>query len=146
MKYSVNEAFFNFPDDLIDRSVNMLMSPDGTGVSYVITRDRLLEGEVLEGFVARQLKDLSRQVSKFREISRGPAQFGPKAQQQIGLQIESTFKQQANEIFQQQAVLKLMGGSHVLILTATAFHVFTSQEQAQWQHALESCVLNFPEA
>lgn len=142
MKYQVNEAQFQLPDDLVDRSVNMLMSPDGTGVSYVITRDQLNEGEVLESFVARQLKDLSRQVSKFREISREPALFGSKGQQKAGLQIESTFKQQGSEIFQRQALLQPVGDSKVLIVTATAFRVFTKNEQTQWLQTLESCVLN----
>ncbi|CAB5723514.1 Uncharacterized conserved protein [Delftia tsuruhatensis] len=141
MKYTCNEASFELPDELIDRSVHMLMSPDGTGVSYVITRDRLLEGEALEGFVSRQLKDLSRQSSKFREISRSPAQWGQRAPHAMGLQIETSFRQQGRDVFQRQAVVQLPDTPRVLILTANAFKPFTEHELAQWHKALASCVL-----
>ena len=141
MKYVCNVATFDLPDDLVDRTVNMLMSHDGVSVSYVITRDQLLEGERLEGFVSRQLKDLSRQVSKFKETSRSEVRLGVAERVALGLQIDASFKQQGREIFQRQAVVQLPGGSRVLILTASAFRPFIDEEIAQWQKALASCTL-----
>ncbi len=138
MKYATNEASFEFPNDLTDRSVNMLMSRDGASVSYVITRDRLQEGEDLQQFIQRQFKDLSRQVSKFKELSREDALFGHVRHGKTGVQIQSTFKQHGNEVHQRQAILLLDDGTQVLIVTATALRKFTAAEEADWTHMLAS--------
>ena len=138
MKYLTNEASLELPNDLTDRSVNMLMSRDGASVSYVITRDRLLEGEDLQQFIQRQLKDLSRQVSKFKELAREEAVFGQGAQRRSGTQIQSCFKQHGNEVFQRQALVLLDDGVRVLIVTATALRKFIASEETDWLHMLAS--------
>ena len=140
MKYATNEASFEFPNDLTDRSVNMLMSRDGASVSYVVTRDRLLEGEDLQQFIQRQLKDLSRQVGKFKEIAREEAHFGQGSNRKFGIQIQSSFKQHGNEVFQRQALVLLDDGALVLIVTATALRKFIASEESDWAHMLASYV------
>ena len=138
MKYVVNEGGFELPDGLTDRSVNMLMSSDGVSVSYVVTRDRLQEAEDLQQFIQRQFKELSRQVSKFKELARAEALFGQGRQGKTGVQIQSTFKQHGNEVHQRQAVVLLDDGTQVLIVTATALRKFTAAEEAGWTHMLTS--------
>ncbi|THJ31583.1 DUF1795 domain-containing protein [Lampropedia aestuarii] len=135
MKYIVNEGNFDIPDGLTDKTVNMLMTPDGQHVSYTMTRDKLQEGESLQDFINRQLKELSRQVSKFNELERLETPFANSPQP--GWDIKSFFKQNGREFHQRQMVVLLRDERHVFIVTGTAFNAWSDSDLAAWQTMLK---------
>jgi hypothetical protein len=139
LRYHFHEGVITAPDHLIDRTVNMLISPDGTGLSVVVSRDRLQAGEALEQFIRRQMIDLSRQVSKLEEVGRADAIAGAAgAHQLMGVQIASRFKQHGQQAHQLQAIFVLPDGEKVLILTATSLAPHTNAEKAIWQELLST--------
>lgn len=135
MKYTVNEGNFNIPDGLTDKTVNMLMTPDGQQVSYTMTRDKLQEGELLPNFITRQLKELSRQVSKFSELERLETPFANSPQS--AWDIKSFFKQNGREFHQRQVIVLLPDERQVFIVTGTAFNAWTDQDLAAWHSMLK---------
>jgi hypothetical protein len=142
MKYEIDEGAFAIPDTLVDRTVNMLMSPDGRGVSVVVTRDRLQSGEALDGFIKRQLADLSRRVNKFEELGRAPATLGTNPGTQItGVQIATRFKQSSQLTHQLQAIFELSNRNHLLIFTCSSLAPHTEADKSTWQQLLASFAL-----
>ncbi|THJ30658.1 DUF1795 domain-containing protein [Lampropedia aestuarii] len=140
MKYLINEGILEIPDNLIDRSVNMLVTQDGKEVSYTISRDKLQTAEPLTAFIDRQLSDLSRQVSKFVESERIEINFKKSAQ--TGYQITSSFKQNGREYHQKQMVLVLKDQESVLVVTGTSFEPWSSKNMAAWQSLLKNSELH----
>ncbi len=142
MKYEIDEGALTIPDTLVDRSVNMLMSPDGRGLSVVVTRDRLQSGEVIDEFIKRQFADLSRRVNKFEEIGRASAMLGSDPATQVaGLQIATRFKQSSQLTHQLQAVFELANRGHLLIFTGSSLAPHTDAEKMVWQQLLTSFVI-----
>lgn len=140
MKYTVNEATVDIPDGLTDKTVNMLMTPNGQHVSYTMTRDVLQEGEGLQDFIDRQLKELSRQVSQFTELARLETPFTNSPQP--GYDIKSFFKQNGREFHQRQAIVLLRDGRHVFIITGTAFNAWSGTDLAAWHTMLKHSQLH----
>jgi hypothetical protein len=139
MKYEIDEGSLTVPDGLVDRSVNMLMSPDGRNLSVVVTRDHLQSGETVDGFIKRQLADLSRRVNKFEEIGRAPAILGADPSTQIkGVQISTRFKQSGQLTHQLQAVFELVNRNHLLIFTCSSLAPHNDAEKSVWQQLLTS--------
>jgi hypothetical protein len=142
MKYDIFEGTLTVPEGLVDRSVNMLMSADGRGMSIVVSRDRLQAGEDIEHFIKRQMSDLSRQVTKLQEQGRAEAKLGPIAENgPIGIQIASTFKQHGQQIHQFQAIFPMTDDGRVLILTGTSLAPHTEEEKLVWQQLLSTFVV-----
>lgn len=140
MHYSINEGSIALPDHLIDRTVNMLMTPDGKGISYTISRDKLQAGENLTELIDRQLKDLSRQVSKFVEIERQAIPF--KNSPQTAYQITNSFKQNGREFYQRQIVVALKNADSILVVTGTSFAPWSDAEIAAWTTMLKNSQLH----
>jgi hypothetical protein len=138
LRYHINEGVITFPDTLVDRTVNMFMSPNGSGLSMVVSRDKLQAGESLDGFIKRQMGDLSRQVNKFEEIARAEATLGATDPGLKGVQIASRFKQHGQQVHQLQAVFLLPDGVSVLIVTGTALAPHTDVEKGIWKQTLST--------
>lgn len=132
MQYHIHEGSFDAPDDITDRSVNVLVAPGDAGVSVVVSRDRLQSGEGLEGFMKRQLADLARQVSKFQEITRKTVWLGPQSQNVQGIDIATQFKQQGQTIYQRQSAFVLPDGKRVLILTHSSPSAISEAQHKSW--------------
>jgi hypothetical protein len=142
MNYDINEGTLNIPEGLVDRSVNMLMTSDGRGMSIVVSRDVLQAGENLEQFIKRQMSDLSRQVTKLQEQGRSETKLGPVNEDGlVGMQIASSFKQHGQVIYQFQAAFVLSDGARVLIFTGTSIAPHTDAEKLTWQQLISSFVL-----
>lgn len=132
MQYHIHEGSFDAPPDIIDRSVNVLVAPGDTGVSVVVSRDRLQSGEVLEGFMKRQLSDLARQVSKLQETGRKAVWLGPQSQNVQGIDIATQFKQHGQAIHQRQSAFVLPDGRQVLILTYSTAAAISKEQHKSW--------------
>lgn len=136
MNYHINEGMFTIPASAQDRSVNMLMLNHGPGgLTLVVTRDQMHEGEELEPFVSRQLRTLASQVKKFEQHDKRALQVG--AVQLPALQVVTSFRQNGASIHQQQTVLRLDGNS-VLMFTLTCAAPLTADQRAYAQQLLDS--------
>ena len=77
MHYQINEGSFTVPEQAQDRSVNMLLLNFGPGgMTLVVTRDELPEGEGLDAFLSRQLRTLGSQVKNFKQQERTELSVG----------------------------------------------------------------------
>lgn len=136
MEYHINEGSFTIPAGAQDRSVNMLVLNVGPGgLTLVVTRDQVEEGEDLDGFLTRQLRTLASQVKGFKQQER--VALGVGAARLQGLQITSSFKQNNASIHQRQTVVRL-AGSAVLVLTLSCAAPLNTEQEAYLQQLLES--------
>ena len=140
MRYHLNEGQFDILDDgRIDRSMNVLAMPDGSGTTLIVSRDALQTQETLEQFVTRQMRDLTRQVSQLKEVSRGVVAIGSPIRDLRGIELVTQFRQNGQALYQRQAVCQLSPASrNVLILTASSAIPFDAEALAIWQRALAS--------
>lgn len=138
MDYQINEGNFTLPASATDRSVNMLVLNLGPGgLTLVVTRDQVQEGEDLDGFLTRQLRTLASQVKSFKQQERIALTVGAAGLQ--GLQVASSFKQNNASIHQRQSVVRL-AGSAVLVLTLTCAAPLSAEQNAYAQQLLDSFV------
>jgi len=142
MKYHIQEGRFDVPDDgRIDRSMNVLAMPDGSGTTLIVSRDALREQESLAQFVTRQMNDLTRQVSQLKEVSRTDIAVGPAIASLRAIELATQFRQNGQALHQRQAVFVLPqdpAGKAVLILTASSPVPFDADALALWRRTLES--------
>ena len=142
MKYHIQEGRFDVPDDgRIDRSMNVLAMPDGSGTTLIVSRDALRAQESLAQFVSRQMNDLTRQVSQLKEVSRTDIAVGPAIASLRAIELVTQFRQNGQALHQRQAVFLLPqdpAGKAVLILTASSPVPFDEDALALWQRTLES--------
>ncbi|OAK57018.1 hypothetical protein A3K87_03775 [Variovorax paradoxus] len=142
MKYHIQEGRFDVPDDgRIDRSMNVLAMPDGSGTTLIVSRDALREQESLAQFVTRQMNDLTRQVSQLKEVSRTDIAVGPAIASLRAIELATQFRQNGQALHQRQAVFLLPqdpAGKAVLILTASSPVPFDAEALALWRRTLES--------
>ena len=97
MRYHIQEGHFDLPDDgRIDRSMNVLAMPDGSGVTFIVSRDALRAHETLAQFVERQ-------VSQLQETSRNPIGVGPAMRSLAAIEIATRFRQNGQALHQRQA-------------------------------------------
>ena len=138
MNYHINEGSFTIPANAQDRSVNMLVLNLGPGgLTLVVTRDLVEEGEDLDGFLTRQLRTLASQVKGFKQQDRVALKVG--AEQLEALQIASSFKQNNASIHQRQTVARLAGRA-VIIFTLTCASPLNSEQEAYLKLLLDSFV------
>lgn len=129
MDYQISEGSFLVPDAFQDRSVNMLVLNHGPGgLTLVVTRDRLQEGEALDGFLGRQLRTLAAQVKRFRQQDMVALSVG--AAQLPAAQVATSFRQNNAGIHQLQTAILLADGA-VLVLTLSCASPLT-QEQSRY--------------
>lgn len=140
MRYHINEGQFDVPDDgRVDRSMNVLAMPDGSGTTLIVSRDALRTQENLAQFVARQMSDLTRQVSQLKELLRGEVVIGSPLHNLRGIELATQFKQNGQALYQRQAVFQQRAGSpDVLVLTASSPVPFDAEALALWQRTLAS--------
>ena len=142
MKYHIQEGRFDVPDDgRIDRSMNVLAMPDGSGTTLIVSRDALRAQESLAQFVSRQMNDLTRQVSQLKEVSRTDIAVGPAIASLRAIELVTQFRQNGQALHQRQAVFLLPqdpAGKAVLILTASIPVPFDEDALALWRRTLES--------
>lgn len=142
MKYHIQEGRFDVPDDgRIDRTMNVLAMPDGSGTTLIVSRDALREQESLAQFVTRQMNDLTRQVSQLKEVSRTDIAVGPAIASLRAIELATQFRQNGQALHQRQAVFVLPqdpAGKAVLILTASSPVPFDADALALWRRTLES--------
>jgi hypothetical protein len=136
MDYRIHEGSFTIPGQAQDRSVNMLLLNHGPGgLTLVVSRDRLQEGEPLDGFLKRQLRTLASQVKQFRQqdtvaLTVGPAQLP-------AVRVATSFKQNNATVHQLQTAIALDAGA-VLVLTLTCAAPLTAEQAAYGQQLLDS--------
>jgi len=136
MDYYINEGSFHIPEQAQDRSVNMLVLNHGPGgLTLVVTRDRLQEGEGLDGFLARQLRTLASQVKGFRQQDAVPLTVGPA--QLPTLRVATSFKQNQASIHQLQTAV-VLGGDAVLVMTLSSSLPLNAEQMAYSQQLLDS--------
>ncbi len=139
MRYHLNEGQFDTPDDgRIDRSMNVLAMPDGSGTTLIVSRDALQTQENLPQFVTRQMRDLTCQVSQLKEVSRGEVSVGSPVLNLWAIELVTQFKQNGQALYQRQAVFQLSGRRNVLIFTASSAIPFDAEGLALWQRTLAS--------
>ena len=136
MDYHINEGSFSIPDHTQDRSVNMLVLNHGPGgLTLVVTRDLVQEGEQLDGFLQRQLHTLATQVKNFKQQAAVSVSVG--AAQLPGVQIATSFKQNNATMYQLQTAIPLGAGA-VLVLTLSCASPLTAQQLDYARQLLDS--------
>jgi hypothetical protein len=136
MHYQINEGSFTVPEQAQDRSVNMLLLNFGPGgMTLVVTRDELPEGEGLDAFLSRQLRTLGSQVKNFKQQERTELSVG--SAQLPALQVAISFKQNNASVHQLTTVLALSDKA-VLVLTVTCASPLTAEQAAAAQKMLDS--------
>lgn len=136
MDYHINEGRFTIPDQAQDRSVNMLILNHGPGgLTLVVTRDVVQQGEALEAFVQRQLRTLASQVKQFKQNDPVALEVG--ANRLRAVQVNASFKQNNATIHQQQTAI-LLDEKKVLVLTLTCSAPLTAEQSAYAQQLLDS--------
>jgi len=128
MDYHINEGSFSIPDAAEDRSVNMLVLNLGPGgLTLVVTRDRLQQGEELAGFLARQVRTLASTVKGFSQRDTVALEAGPA--RLPALQVATAFRHNQAAMHQLQTAIAL-GADAVLVLTLSGAAPRTAQQDA----------------
>ncbi|GEM_PF-614823 len=136
--YQINEGSIDLPlQGRIDRTMNVLALPDGSGATYIIRRDELRPGEALLQFAERQLADLAMQVKGYQVVQQ-PSLLSPMAGVSDALEFAGAFTQNDQGIHQRQAALQLAGTSRVLIVTMSGFEPFDSDAIEAWAKVVRS--------
>ena len=139
MKYQINEGNFTIPDTTQDRTVNMLMLNYGPGgLTLVVTRDQIQQGETLDAMLTRQLRVLASQVKAFKEQQRELVVVG--AAQLQGVRVATSFKQNNASLHQLQTMVRV-GGDGVLVFTLSCASPLTAEQHACAQQVLDSFTL-----
>lgn len=136
MDYRISEGMFHVPDTAQDRSVNLLVLNHGPGgLTLVVTRDRLQEGEALDGFLGRQLRTLASQVKGFRQQESTALRAG--AAELPAARVATSFRQNNASIHQLQTAI-LLGDGAVLVLTLSCASPLTSEQTDYARRLLDS--------
>jgi hypothetical protein len=134
--YHIQEGAFTLPPQAQDRSVNMLVLNHGPGgLTLVVTRDVVQEGEALDAMLRRQLRTLGTQVKQLKQQEPVALQVGPAALP--AFQVALSFKQNNASVYQVQTVVALDGNA-VLAFTITCAAPLTSDQAAYAQEMLDS--------
>lgn len=136
MNYQIQEGVFVVPEQAQDRSVNMLVLNHGPGgLTLVVTRDLMQEGEPLDGMLRRQLRTLGTQVKQLKHQEPVALQVGPAALP--ALQVAVTFKQNNATVHQLQTMVSL-SDKVVLVFTITCAAPLNAEQAAYAQQMLDS--------
>lgn len=133
--YHINEATFDVPDGWPDQSINIFPSSRDvpTEFSLVVSRDEPQEGEQLDDYVARQLKQLYEQLPDLRVLRRDELPVDG----ETALEAEFTWRADAGTMRQRQVYIVRDGKA--LTLTATALERF----YAKYETVLDDLVSSF---
>ena len=132
MFYHLNEGRIDLPmQGRIDRTMNVLATPDGSGATYIISRDELRAGESLLQFAERQLADLAGQVKSY-QIVLAPTPLEPMTGVSAALEFAGAFTQNDQGILQRQAALQIADSRRVLIVTMSGFEPFDDEAIKAW--------------
>ncbi len=136
MQYQIHEGTFVVPAQAQDRSVNMLILNHGPGgLTLVVTRDLMQEGEALDAMLRRQLRTLGTQVKQLKQQEPLALQVGQAALP--AYQVAISFKQNNASVHQLQTMVALPGKA-VLVLTITCAAPLTAEQSAWAQQMLDS--------
>lgn len=136
MNYQIQEGAFTLPPQAQDRSVNMLVLNHGPGgLTLVVTRDVVQEGEALDAMLRRQLRTLGTQVKQMKQQEPIALQVGTAALP--AFQVALSFKQNNASVYQLQTVVALDDNA-VLAFTITCAAPLTSAQAAYAQEMLDS--------
>jgi len=121
--YSINEGYFEIPEEWTDRSVNVFSaSGDLPGdFSFVITRESLEDNQTFESYVEEQLTALSKTLSRFK-LSR---KYVASVDRAPVLNAEFTWEAEGKTMVQRQAYVKC--GRQALVFTATTVERFSRE-------------------
>src|SRR2546427_12524668 len=123
--YSIDEGYFEIPEEWSDRSVNVFaVSDEAPGdFSFIITRDGLEDHQNFESYVEEQLVALSKTLSQFKlfrkhstSVDRLPA-----------LSAEFAWDAEGKTMTQRQTYVKC--GRGVLVFTATTIEKFSREHE-----------------
>lgn len=66
--YQINEGAIDLPDDWADRSMNVFTPDESENPEWniVVSRDKLEEGETLDGYLEKQLEEMPKALPRFR--------------------------------------------------------------------------------
>ncbi|MDR1062495.1 MAG: DUF1795 domain-containing protein [Azoarcus sp.] len=99
----------------------------------VVSRDALGPGEDLKGFIARQIRTLSRQVREFKELKREGGWLGPGDDTSFpAIVLYTSFKQGSQLNFQSQCVAQKPDRG-ILVLTLTRGSAFDEAALRRWK-------------
>lgn len=136
MQYQIHEGTFALPAQAQDRSVNMLILNHGPGgLTLVVTRDIVQEGEELDAMLRRQLRTLGTQVKQLKQQEPVALQVGTAALP--AYQIALSFKQNNASVHQLQTMVALPGKA-VLVFTITCAAPLNAEQSAWAQQMLDS--------
>jgi hypothetical protein len=98
-----------------------------------VSRDALGPGEDLKGFIARQIRTLSRQVREFKELKREGGWLGPGDDTSFpAIVLYTSFKQGSQLNFQSQCVAQKPDRG-ILVLTLTRGSAFDEAALRRWK-------------
>ncbi|QNP49090.1 DcrB-related protein [Diaphorobacter aerolatus] len=138
MLYQFNEGSIDLPlKDRIDRTMNVLAMPDGSGVTYIISRDELRPGESLKQFTERQLGDLATQVKGYQVVLAPTPLAAIEGAGEV-LEFAGAFTQNDQGIHQRQVALLLADTRRVLIVTMSGFEPFDDEAIRAWSMVVRS--------
>jgi hypothetical protein len=149
MKYQFNEGSLELPDASENKTLHMLILDPGTELSFSMIVSGFIAGETPAQFVDRQMKTLSRQLSKFKETSRESIKLANPADPDKpinALLLETQFKQGDKSFYQRQCVALMDDGKHALVLTANSHHPFAEREIKIWETAYTTITFRKPNA
>lgn len=141
MLYHFNEGRIDLPlQGRIDRTMNVLAMPDGSGATYIISRDELRSGESLLQFAERQLADLATQMKGYQVVL-APTPLAAILGASEALEFAGAFSQNGQGIHQRQAALQIADTRRVLIATMSGFEPFDAQAIQAWSLVIRSIQL-----
>ena len=142
MPYLINEGRLDVDYDE-DASMNVISIPseddDELPLRLIITRDVLKSGEDLKSCLARQVRELSRQVQEFKEQPRASGWLGAGEACFPALILRTNFKKGGRRVFQTQCMAQVTR-EKLLILTLTNPTEFTEKQWARWLKLLSGFV------
>lgn len=135
MHYAIHEGTFDLPDGALDRTVNILMMNVGPGgLSLVISRGALRDGETVDAFIAREWELATREAPQLAEQSRKAVTVGGRA----GVQIEATHEQDGKLRHQMQTVFPADDAGRMLVMTLTCASPFTEAQRSLAERIVET--------
>lgn len=142
MHYAIHEGTFDLPDAALDRTVNMLIMNVGPGgLSLVISRGCLRDGEDTDAFIAREWTLATREMPQLTERSRRAVTVDGR----LGVQIEATLEQDGTLRYQMQTIFPAGDAGQMLVMTLTCAAPFTDEQRALAEQMLTSYRFRVPQ-
>jgi len=135
--YHINEGTIDLPDDWTDRSMNIFTPDESENPEWniVVSRDKLGEGETLDGYLEKQLEEMPKALPRFRLQSNEETTLHDFPARRV----ESTWIGENGTIRQKQTVMVKNGKS--LVFTFTVLERLHLKYENILDEFLESFVL-----